>query len=172
MQKQVNIIINNCYHLVKNEPRIMAKLIDIAAEYDMNTKGIIDQLVIMHFRPEEERWLIQIGAIKRTDSNKIMIPAGSFIATRLIEINNPFIGSEEEFEELWLEWIQERKERKYKAYTSRGQDAQILNLFKLSNGDIDVARAIVHQSMAQGYQGLFAVKSLTTQKQKLLKYMQ
>lgn len=60
----------------------------------------------------------------------------------------------------WEEWKQYRREMKIKAYkpTPRSEGAAINNLIKMSGGDHAIQAAIIQQSMANGYQGLFELK--------------
>lgn len=72
------------------------------------------------------------------------------------EVVYPF--TEIEFLETWKAWLQERRDRRYKSYTDNGEQAALHNLKKMSNDDYRTAIAIVQQSIAQGWQGLFELK--------------
>jgi len=72
------------------------------------------------------------------------------------EVVLPF--TEIEFSEMWKAWLQERRDRRYKSYTDNGEQAALHNLKKMSNDDYRTAIAIVQQSIAQGWQGLFELK--------------
>jgi hypothetical protein len=61
----------------------------------------------------------------------------------------------QEFKGLWKTWLQERKDRKLKKYTPRGEQAALHKLYNDSNGDMAVAVAAIQNSIAHGYQGLF-----------------
>ena len=63
--------------------------------------------------------------------------------------------------EAWNEWKAYRRENKLKAYkpTARSEGVAVNNLIKLSKGDHHAQLLIVQQSMANGYQGLFEVKT-------------
>jgi|DEB0MinimDraft_6_1074348.scaffolds.fasta_scaffold00094_27 hypothetical protein len=66
--------------------------------------------------------------------------------------SDAFIGA-------WNTWKQERRDRRYKKYTARGEQATLHDLQKISGNDETVAIAIIHQSIAKGWQGLFALKN-------------
>jgi len=72
------------------------------------------------------------------------------------EVVYPF--TETEFLEMWKTWLQERRDRRYKNYTDNGEQAALHNLKKMSNDDYRIAIAIIQQSIAQGWQGLFELK--------------
>jgi len=63
--------------------------------------------------------------------------------------------------EAWNEWKAYRRENKMKAYkpSARSEGVAVNNLIKLSKGDHHTQLLIVQQSMANGYQGLFEVKT-------------
>ena len=61
----------------------------------------------------------------------------------------------QEFKDLWGIWLEERKERKIKKYTHRGEQTALHKLYKDSNGDLAVAVAAIQNSIAHGYQGIF-----------------
>ncbi len=72
------------------------------------------------------------------------------------EVVYPF--TEIEFLDTWKAWLQERRDRRYKSYTDNGEQAALHNLKKMANDDYRIAIAIVQQSIAQGWQGLFELK--------------
>jgi hypothetical protein len=62
-----------------------------------------------------------------------------------------------EFLQLMTLWIDYKNERK-SSYTQKGVEMAYKRLLKLSNGDVQTATAIVEQSIANNYQGLFPLK--------------
>ena len=62
------------------------------------------------------------------------------------------------FAEAWDTWKQERKDRRTKKYTARGEQTALHKLQKDSQGDEATAIQIIHQSIANGWQGLFPLK--------------
>ena len=76
------------------------------------------------------------------------------------EVVLPFAG--EKFKEMWGIWIDERKERKLKKYTLRGEQAALHKLQTISNDEESTAIAIIQQSIANGWQGLFPIKTSST----------
>lgn len=63
--------------------------------------------------------------------------------------------------EAWNEWLLERKDRKLKKYTDRGLKAAITNLLNISSNDEHIAVEIIKQSINQGWQGLFPLKTVS-----------
>ena len=78
------------------------------------------------------------------------------------EVVYPF--TENEFLEMWQTWLQERRDRRYKSYTDNGEQAALHNLKKMANDDYRIAIAIIQQSIAQGWQGLFELKGGSARK--------
>ena len=56
-----------------------------------------------------------------------------------------------------LEWLEYKKEKK-QSYKQRGFNTLYKNLLEMCNGNVDVARKIVNQSMQNNYAGLFPLK--------------
>jgi len=63
------------------------------------------------------------------------------------------------FHHTWAIWLDDRKERRLKAYTHRGEQAALHHLYNISGGDMQTAVAIIHQSIQHGWHGLFQLKS-------------
>ena len=76
------------------------------------------------------------------------------------EVIFPF--QNKEFIEAWSIWILERKEKKLKSYTQRGEQSALHNLQKISNDDYKTAIQIINKSITHGWQGLFALKEQKT----------
>lgn len=64
-----------------------------------------------------------------------------------------------EFADAWAVWLSERRERGIKKYTQRGEQAALHKLQNDSQRDEATAIAIIHQSIAHGWQGLFPLKN-------------
>jgi hypothetical protein len=62
---------------------------------------------------------------------------------------------DEKFKVVWDEWKADRAERRIKKYTARGEQAALHKLQKDTNGDMDMAIMAIHNSIANGYQGIF-----------------
>ena len=73
------------------------------------------------------------------------------------EIVFPF--ESDAFKEMWGIWIQERKDRRYKKLTPRGEQAALHDLQEISGGDEQTAIKIIKQSIAKNWQGLFPLKN-------------
>jgi hypothetical protein len=86
------------------------------------------------------------------------------------ELVYPF--EDERFKTAWAEWIQERRDRKLRKFTFKGEQAALKNLGEISNLDLETAIAIINQSIAHNYQGLFPIKhdKRTSKKFDSLKY--
>jgi len=81
------------------------------------------------------------------------------------EVIYPF--QNKEFIEAWSVWVLERKEKRLKSYTHRGEQSALHNLQKISNDDYKTAIQIINNSITHGWQGLFALKEQKTNRPKL-----
>ena len=81
------------------------------------------------------------------------------------EVIYPF--TENLFIEAWKVWILERKEKKLRNYTQRGEQSALHNLQKISGDDWKTAIQIINNSITHGWQGLFALKEQKTKRPKL-----
>ena len=81
------------------------------------------------------------------------------------EVIYPF--QNKEFIEAWSVWVLERKEKRLKSYTQRGEQSALHNLQKISNDDYKTAIQIINNSITHGWQGLFALKEQKTKRPKL-----
>lgn len=68
----------------------------------------------------------------------------------------PFQGPE--FAQKWADWLQYRKERKFKDYVPTGLKMTFAKLLRLSSGEVTTAMLIIDQSLANNWQGFFALK--------------
>lgn len=73
------------------------------------------------------------------------------------EIPLPF--TDVAFLEKWKEWLQYRKERRLAAYAPTGLKSTFARLKKMCRDDPKIAAEIIEQSLANGWQGLFELKS-------------
>ena len=69
-----------------------------------------------------------------------------------------FPWEDDAFQQLWEEWKADRRERKIKPYTQRGEQAALHKLQTDSGGRVDVAMSMIQNSIANGYQGIFPPK--------------
>lgn len=79
----------------------------------------------------------------------------------------PPVGAETDFMGLKAqveEWLDYKKSRKEKYRTQGSVQAMIKNLFTLSGGNKETASAIIEQSMANNWAGLFALKTTAATK--------
>lgn len=73
------------------------------------------------------------------------------------EISLPFPG--DEFENKWMEWLMYRKQRRLHNYVPVGLKKTFNRLVLDSGNDVNVAIAIIDQSLEKGWQGLFPIKN-------------
>jgi len=64
-----------------------------------------------------------------------------------------------EFEQLFFQWLEYKKERKEKYKTQKSLELCYSNLKKLSNNNPKIAQEIVNQSLSQNWAGLFELKN-------------
>jgi len=76
------------------------------------------------------------------------------MGTEIIDL--PF--KSDEFYNIWQEWLEFRKERKYPKYGPIGLKRALSRLIRLSSGFEATATAIIIQSMEMGWQGFFPIK--------------
>ena len=74
----------------------------------------------------------------------------------------PFDSSE--FSDLWDLWKSERKQKRIKKYTILGEKSILHQLQTDSGGDEATAISIIKQSITQGWQGLFPLKTKKNEK--------
>lgn len=71
-----------------------------------------------------------------------------------------FPPPENDWVELWGEWMDYRRAQKIKAWARPIDEQRAVNkLVNLSNGDIEVAKKVILQSIENGYTGLFKLKN-------------
>jgi hypothetical protein len=70
-----------------------------------------------------------------------------------------------EFHQKWQLWLAYRKENKIRAYKPIGLNNTFRDLFEISGGDVNVAMAIIDQSISKSWQGLFPLKKGNNGKQ-------
>jgi hypothetical protein len=72
---------------------------------------------------------------------------------------NRLLYPNDEFKKLWEQWIEYKKEEHKDSYkSSKTEQIAINNLLKLSGEDLEVAKEIVNNSIANKYKGLFEIK--------------
>ena len=81
------------------------------------------------------------------------------------EVIYPF--QNKEFIEAWSVWVLERKEKRLKSYTQRGEQSALHNLQKISGDNYKTAIQIINNSITHGWQGLFALKEQKTRAPKI-----
>lgn len=69
----------------------------------------------------------------------------------------PFEGKE--FKDAWKMWIDERKEKKIKKYTTRGEQGALHLLQKESDNDVNLAIEMINNAIARGWQGIYPMKN-------------
>lgn len=61
--------------------------------------------------------------------------------------------------EIWENWTSFRAANRWKKYVVKGEAMALMNLAQLSGANIDTAESIIEQSIANSWQGLFALKN-------------
>ncbi len=74
------------------------------------------------------------------------------------DVINPFENIEG-FESLWQLWTDYRKEKRISAYKPIGLQGAFKKLWELSGGNIEIATKIIHESISNGWTGLFELKN-------------
>ena len=69
--------------------------------------------------------------------------------------------ADSDWRKIFNEWLEYRKEIGKPIKSEKSERAGFTNLQQLSNFDKNIARAIINQSIANGYQGLFSLKNNT-----------
>lgn len=64
----------------------------------------------------------------------------------------------EDFRQAWEEWLQFRKESRFKKYVPTGLKKTFTHLVAISGKDERTAIKIIEQSVSQNWQGLFPLK--------------
>ena len=72
------------------------------------------------------------------------------------DIVMPF--EDEKFTDAWDLWKRFKKQQFRFIYKSIGEQGALKDISDLSNGNMDLAIAIIHQSIKKGWQGLFEIK--------------
>ena len=65
----------------------------------------------------------------------------------------------EKFAATWAEWLEYRKQKRLPKYVDVGLKRTFSMIVKLSNGNEDIAVAMIEQSMAENWQGIFQLKN-------------
>jgi hypothetical protein len=75
------------------------------------------------------------------------------------EVKNVLVYLNTEFETIWKQWIQYKKDEHRDTYKSKKtEQIAINNLIRLCGGSVSVAAEIVNNSIANKYKGLFELK--------------
>ena len=98
--------------------------------------------------------------VKESKVNKIIIEKPLW-AFEFENFNNEILYPFEfkEFGEIWDLWIDYRKEKRLSKYKKIGEQAALKKLSEMSSGNIDMAKKIIEQSIANNWQGLFEIKN-------------
>ena len=76
------------------------------------------------------------------------------------EVKDVLVFPSFEFQNLWEQWIQYKKDEHRDTYkSSKTEQIAINNLIKLCSGNLQVAEEIVNNSIANKYKGLFEIKT-------------
>jgi hypothetical protein len=76
------------------------------------------------------------------------------------EVKNVLVYPSSEFQNIWEQWIEYKKDEHKDTYkSSKTEQIAINNLIKLCSGNLQVAEEIVNNSIANKYKGLFEIKT-------------
>jgi hypothetical protein len=76
------------------------------------------------------------------------------------EVKDVLVFPSFEFQNIWEQWIQYKKDEHKDTYkSSKTEQIAINNLIKLCSGNLQVAEEIVNNSIANKYKGLFEIKT-------------
>lgn len=134
----------------RSRNRLIRSLID-SAQTDLR-QGHIENNKVQN-EPTERSICTTTNTSTNTDTN-----------TTTKDIVYPFI--ENEFLETWDAWKSERRARRYGKYTAVGEQTALHKLYKESNEDLETAIAMIHESIANGWRGIFPLKNGRTRKTK------
>ena len=73
------------------------------------------------------------------------------------QLDYPFEDSR--FKDAWREWIEERKAKRIRKYTPKGEQGALHLLQKESNNDCETAIKMIHNAIARGWQGIYPLKN-------------
>ncbi len=96
-------------------------------------------------------------------NQKVVVNYHSWVKQQLegsIKVELPW--TEPEFEEAWKLWKTFKKQQFRFTYKPISEEAALTKLKKLSGGDMQIAIAILQQSIDNGYMGLFHLKTKTS----------
>lgn len=99
---------------------------------------------------------------KRTTTNSVSNSVSSPLLSGGIVL--PF--NNELFAIAWIMWIDERKHRRYHKYTLVGEQAALHKLYKESDKDCSTAIAMINESVANGWRGIFPLKNQKNERTK------
>lgn len=91
--------------------------------------------------------------------NPPLSPQGEPSQKQKIDFEKIFEGYGTEWIELFKQWLDYKREKKNTYKGEKSIRAMAKKLFEMAGGDIITARAIVEQSMANNWQGLFELKT-------------
>jgi len=92
-------------------------------------------------------------------SQKVVVNYHSWVKQQLegnVKVELPW--TEPEFEEAWRLWRDFKKQQFNFTYKPIGEQGALKDLADLSNGNVQTAIAIIHQSIKKGWRGLFTLR--------------
>lgn len=120
------------------------------SNFDKALNKALDKALIKHTTKQSE----SIDSIDKQDNNK---PLNNK------QVEYPF--DSKEFFDLWLNWKDyKKKEFKFNYKSIQSEQAALIQLSNLSNGDLDTALKIINQSFSNGWKGFFELKGNGTNK--------
>lgn len=121
------------------------------------------QRAIDGWQKRKENKEIKPKTKKNTTANAAALPLVNVDVNVNEDVNNKegvvFPFDSENFKELWNHWKEyKKKEFKFKYASVQSEQASLTELANISKGLENIAVAIIHQSMANGWKGFFDLK--------------
>lgn len=100
---------------------------------------------------------IQGGEEEGDENDNILKKNNNMSKKKTEPIELPF--QEKEFREIWDEWIQDRKDRRIKAYSPIGLKRALNKLVRESGNNVQIAIEMIDEAISSGWQGFHPLKN-------------
>ncbi len=152
--------VQNCLKILEDKG-----FIGIEVVYKKGSKEILTRYIkILDYpskeiltTPSKEILIDNITSNKLLDKNINLTDSNNITPTPLKSEKENLDFIQDELKPVYQEWLKYRKEIK-KPLKETSIKANYNQLLRLANNDIDTAKAIINQSIANGWQGLFEIK--------------
>jgi DNA-binding MarR family transcriptional regulator len=153
---EVNVSVPSVSRSIKK----LAKLGLITSQYDGRTRlikmirALIKMIKQTNQNDKGTNQNDKADLSKRLDSIHSSIQTSKHISKEVV-----FPFDSKEFREAWCIWIDERKQKKIRKYTQRGEQAALKRLAEESNHNEVLAIKMIHNAIARGWQGIYPLKN-------------